>query len=74
MYVSDDVDVGKAAAALADGAFYNTGQSCCSVERIYVNAKVTFYRDSAEISGVRRICEAFRERSEGLYDRKARGL
>ncbi|PRP85911.1 aldehyde dehydrogenase [Planoprotostelium fungivorum] len=39
-YVSDDVDVDKAASALADGAFYNTGQSCCSVERIYVNEKV----------------------------------
>jgi len=31
---------GDAAAALADGAFYNTGQSCCSVERIYVNKKI----------------------------------
>ncbi|MDB6094598.1 MAG: aldehyde dehydrogenase [Verrucomicrobia bacterium] len=36
-YVCDDVaDVAQAAASLADGAFYNTGQSCCSVERIYV--------------------------------------
>ena len=26
-----------AAASLADGAMYNTGQSCCSVERIYVH-------------------------------------
>jgi hypothetical protein len=25
---------------IADGAFYNTGQSCCSVERIYVHEKV----------------------------------
>ena len=35
-YVCDDVDVSAAAAALADGAFYNAGQSCCAVERIYV--------------------------------------
>ena len=28
------------AAAVADGAFYNAGQSCCAVERIYVNQKV----------------------------------
>jgi acyl-CoA reductase-like NAD-dependent aldehyde dehydrogenase len=34
--VADDVDVVNAAESLADGAFYNTGQSCCSVERIYV--------------------------------------
>ncbi len=37
VYVCDDVDVKAAAAAVADGAFYNTGQSCCSVERIYVH-------------------------------------
>jgi len=40
VYVCDDVDVPAAAAAVADGAFYNTGQSCCSVERIYVHRKV----------------------------------
>jgi acyl-CoA reductase-like NAD-dependent aldehyde dehydrogenase len=39
-YVCEDVDVAAAAASLADGAMYNTGQSCCSVERIYVHAKV----------------------------------
>jgi acyl-CoA reductase-like NAD-dependent aldehyde dehydrogenase len=40
IYVADDVDVKAAAAAVADGAFYNTGQSCCSVERVYVHAKI----------------------------------
>ncbi|MCW5625365.1 MAG: aldehyde dehydrogenase family protein [Burkholderiales bacterium] len=39
-YVCDDVDPAAAAASLADGAMYNTGQSCCSVERIYVHEKV----------------------------------
>jgi acyl-CoA reductase-like NAD-dependent aldehyde dehydrogenase len=39
-YVCEDVDVAVAAASLADGAMYNAGQSCCSVERIYVHAKV----------------------------------
>lgn len=39
-YVCDDVDVRAAAESLADGAMYNTGQSCCSVERIYVHEKV----------------------------------
>ena len=37
VYVCDDVDAKNAAAGIADGAFYNTGQSCCSVERIYVH-------------------------------------
>ena len=36
-YVCADADVQAAAASLADGAMYNTGQSCCSVERIYVH-------------------------------------
>ena len=40
VYVCEDVDVKAAAASLADGAFYNTGQSCCSVERIYVDARI----------------------------------
>jgi acyl-CoA reductase-like NAD-dependent aldehyde dehydrogenase len=40
IYVCDDADVKAVAEATADGAFYNNGQSCCSVERIYVHAKV----------------------------------
>jgi acyl-CoA reductase-like NAD-dependent aldehyde dehydrogenase len=40
VYVCDDVDVATAAAGVADGAFYNTGQSCCSVERIYVHEAI----------------------------------
>ena len=39
-YVTDCADPQKAAIALADGAFYNAGQSCCAVERIYVHEKV----------------------------------
>ena len=40
MYVRPDVDVKVAAESLADGAMYNTGQGCCSVERIYVHQAV----------------------------------
>jgi acyl-CoA reductase-like NAD-dependent aldehyde dehydrogenase len=40
VYVCDDVDAKAAAAAVADGAFYNTGQSCCSVERVYVHESI----------------------------------
>jgi acyl-CoA reductase-like NAD-dependent aldehyde dehydrogenase len=39
-YVCDDADPASAAASLADGAMYNAGQSCCSVERIYVHEKI----------------------------------
>jgi acyl-CoA reductase-like NAD-dependent aldehyde dehydrogenase len=41
LYVADDVtDIKAVAAATADGAFYNNGQSCCAVERIYVHQKI----------------------------------
>ena len=41
LYVTDDIaDIGAVAAGTADGAFYNNGQSCCAVERIYVHEKV----------------------------------
>ena len=40
VYVADDVDVVAAAKATADGAFYNTGQSCCAVERVYVHERI----------------------------------
>jgi acyl-CoA reductase-like NAD-dependent aldehyde dehydrogenase len=39
-YVCPDANVATAAAGLADGAFYNNGQSCCAVERIYVHTDV----------------------------------
>jgi acyl-CoA reductase-like NAD-dependent aldehyde dehydrogenase len=39
-YVCDDADPKAAAESLADGAMYNTGQSCCAVERIYVHEKI----------------------------------
>jgi acyl-CoA reductase-like NAD-dependent aldehyde dehydrogenase len=39
-YVCDDANPLVAAKSLAEGAFYNCGQSCCSVERIYVHERV----------------------------------
>jgi acyl-CoA reductase-like NAD-dependent aldehyde dehydrogenase len=39
-YVCEDADVKAAAESLADGAMYNAGQSCCSVERIYVHERI----------------------------------
>jgi acyl-CoA reductase-like NAD-dependent aldehyde dehydrogenase len=39
-YVRADADLEAAAESLADGAMFNTGQGCCSVERIYVHEAV----------------------------------
>ena len=41
LYVTEDItDIKSVAEGTADGAFYNNGQSCCAVERIYVHEKV----------------------------------
>ena len=41
LYVMDDVeDIDKVAAAALEGVVYNNGQSCCAVERIYVQEGV----------------------------------
>jgi acyl-CoA reductase-like NAD-dependent aldehyde dehydrogenase len=43
VYIADDIaDVKAVAAGTADGAFYNNGQSCCAVERIYVQEGVYY--------------------------------
>ncbi len=39
-YVRADANAEQAASGLVDGAFYNAGQSCCGVERIYVHEAV----------------------------------
>jgi acyl-CoA reductase-like NAD-dependent aldehyde dehydrogenase len=39
-YVCADADVAHAVENLVDGAFFNSGQSCCGIERIYVHADV----------------------------------
>jgi len=41
LFVADDIsDIKAVASGTADGAFYNNGQSCCAVERIYVHEKI----------------------------------
>lgn len=39
-YVAEDADVDAAAATIVDGAMFNSGQSCCGIERAYVHASV----------------------------------
>jgi acyl-CoA reductase-like NAD-dependent aldehyde dehydrogenase len=39
-YVRPDADLPHAVENLADGAFFNSGQSCCAIERIYVHRDV----------------------------------
>ncbi len=39
-YVRADADLEHAVENLVDGAFFNSGQSCCGIERIYVHTDV----------------------------------
>lgn len=39
-YVRSDVDISWAAEEIVDGAVFNSGQSCCSLERIYVDESI----------------------------------
>ncbi|OAL54336.1 ALDH-like protein [Pyrenochaeta sp. DS3sAY3a] len=39
-YVRSDVDIKWVAEEIVDGAVFNSGQSCCSVERVYVDEKI----------------------------------
>ena len=39
-YVRPDANMAHAVENLVDGSFFNSGQSCCAIERIYVHRKV----------------------------------
>lgn len=39
-YVMADADINNSVENLVDGAFFNSGQSCCGIERIYVHEDV----------------------------------
>lgn len=42
-YVREDANIDFAIANIADGIFFNSGQSCCGIERVYVHKR--HYRD-----------------------------
>ncbi|GIC76910.1 aldehyde dehydrogenase family protein [Moritella sp. F3] len=50
-YVRADADIDDAVATCIDGAFFNSGQSCCGIERIYVDSRVfdEFVRKSVDL-------------------------
>jgi acyl-CoA reductase-like NAD-dependent aldehyde dehydrogenase len=56
-YVRADVDLDRAAEGLMDGAFFNAGQSCCGIERIYAHAAVfeDFVERAVAVAGALRL-------------------
>ncbi len=55
-YIRDDVDVTWAAEEIVDGAVFNSGQSCCSIERVYVAEKI----HDAFISAVQDVLKGYK--------------
>ncbi len=67
LYVAEDIaDIASVAAGTADGAFYNNGQSCCAVERIYVHEKV-YEEYIAEFAKEVKSWKAGSPADEGIY-------
>tara|TARA_Y100000590_G_scaffold410282_1_gene503191 strand:- start:1812 stop:3197 length:1386 start_codon:yes stop_codon:yes gene_type:complete len=54
-YVRKDCNLNHAIENLTDGAFYNSGQSCCGIERIYVDNEI--YEDFIE--GIKNLTEKY---------------
>ncbi|KAF9004628.1 succinate semialdehyde dehydrogenase [Cyathus striatus] len=51
-YVRPDADLNYTVAELVDGSFFNSGQSCCAIERIYVHESIfdTFVEKFVELT------------------------
>lgn len=51
-YIRADADIQFSAENVVDGAFFNSGQSCCAIERVYVHADVylDFIAKAAEVT------------------------
>ncbi|WP_163834011.1 aldehyde dehydrogenase family protein [Spartinivicinus ruber] len=39
-YIRPDADLKSSVASVVDGAFFNSGQSCCGIERLYIHQEV----------------------------------
>ena len=63
-YVKSDADVSHAVENLVDGALFNSGQSCCGIERIYVDQSI--YQDF--IDGFKAITEQYKLGDPSLED------
>ncbi len=65
-YVCEDVDIESAAFSVAEGAFYNGGQSCSAIERVYANAAIfdRFVAAFADVVAAYRVGDPHDERTD----------
>ncbi|KAI1182794.1 aldehyde dehydrogenase [Nemania serpens] len=55
-YVRGDVDLDWAAAEIVDGCIFNSGQSCCAIERVYVDEKI----HDAFVEAVKKVLQGYK--------------
>lgn len=60
-YIRPDVDIKWAAEEIVDGAVFNSGQSCCSIERIYVHNDIydEFVKEVVDVVGKYKLGDPF---------------
>lgn len=65
-YVRQDVDLAWVAEEIVDGAIFNSGQSCCSIERVYVHEKVhdAFIQEIKKVLANYRVGDPFNEKTQ----------
>lgn len=65
-YVRSDVDAAWAAEEIVDGAIFNSGQSCCSLERIYLHESIYdfFIAEAKKLLSSYRVGDPFDEKTQ----------
>lgn len=65
-YVREDVDAAWAAEEIVDGAVFNSGQSCCAIERVYVHKNVydTFVEEVKKVLSKYRVGDPADEKTQ----------
>ncbi|KAB8268429.1 aldehyde dehydrogenase family-domain-containing protein [Aspergillus minisclerotigenes] len=65
-YVRDDVDAAWAAEEVVDGAIFNSGQSCCAIERVYVHKNIynTFVEEVKKVLSTYRVGDPFDKQTQ----------
>ncbi|PGH34243.1 hypothetical protein GX50_02920 [[Emmonsia] crescens] len=65
-YVRSDVDLAWAAEEIVDGAIFNSGQSCCAIERVYVHEAVhdAFIQEAKKVLSKYRVGDPFDEKTQ----------
>ncbi|EEH47305.1 uncharacterized protein PADG_03403 [Paracoccidioides brasiliensis Pb18] len=65
-YIRSDVDIAWAAEEIVDGAIFNSGQSCCAIERVYIQEAIydAFIEEVKKVLSKYRVGDPFDEKTQ----------